>query len=72
MTSHHDCCSACKQTIEEFTDVLTRCVSLMEMAKIGEMSLYDSHPVHAAKRLLAQVKGLHVTKEDIDGGPHVL
>ena len=72
MTSHDDCCAACKQTIEEFTDVLTRCVSLMEMAKIGEMSLYDSHPVHAAKRLLAQVKGLHLIREDLGGGRTVL
>lgn len=61
-----------QKTIQEFVDVLGKCVGLMEMAKIGDMGLYDSAPVHQAKRLLAQVKGLHITKEELDGGGHVI
>ncbi|MDI3463615.1 MAG: hypothetical protein OJF50_002436 [Nitrospira sp.] len=72
MTTHHTCCDACEKIITELLEVLTRCVGLMEMAKIGEMSLYDSHPVHAAKRLLAQAKGLHLTRENLGGGRNVL
>jgi len=57
MSTHQDCCAVCQKTIADLIEVLNRCIGVMELAKIGEHSLYDSYPVHQAKRLLAQIRG---------------
>jgi len=67
MISHKDCCAACQQAVDELVQVLTRCIGVMEMAKIGDMSLYDSAPLRQAKRLLVQIQGNRsVLEEETD------
>jgi hypothetical protein len=57
MSHHTDCCDVCQKTIKELVQVLKRCIGVMEIAKVGEHHLADSYPLHAAKRLLAQIEG---------------
>lgn len=67
MRPHQDGCAECRKAIDELVQVLTRCIGVMELAKIGDMSLYDSAPLRQAKRLLVQIQGNRsVLKEETD------